>query len=132
LTAADKNNLQNLTVNFPLNRFSLSRALVSGKSTLIRECLLPALQSQLKTKNQTQNFIRPRIHPIRLRSGSVADWPHATLDSRHLRWVFDVIRPVCSRKFPKRGCAVIAEPIFFQQRAGRCPQCEGAGKSNSK
>ena len=29
-----------------------------------------------------------RAHPGRLRSGSIADWPHTALHSRHLRWFF--------------------------------------------
>src|SRR5439155_12525839 len=46
---AAANNLKGLTVHFPLNRLVVVTGVsASGKSTLIRECLLPALENALK------------------------------------------------------------------------------------
>src|SRR5206468_11899832 len=48
LHGASVNNLKNLTVHFPLNRFVVVTGVSgSGKSTLIRECLLPAVAAAI-------------------------------------------------------------------------------------
>src|SRR6185436_12005124 len=49
LRRASRNNLKDLTIEFPLGRLVLVTGVSgSGKSTLIRECLLPALTEALK------------------------------------------------------------------------------------
>ena len=46
-----KNNLKNISVAIPLGRFvAVSGVSGSGKSTMVRECILPELQAALKTK----------------------------------------------------------------------------------
>jgi excinuclease ABC subunit A len=51
LRHANKNNLKDLTVRFPLRRLVLVTGVSgSGKSTLIRECLFPALTDALKSR----------------------------------------------------------------------------------
>ncbi len=53
LEAADKNNLKNLTVQFPLGVMcGISGVSGSGKSTLIMQELVPALQRELGSKKQ--------------------------------------------------------------------------------
>jgi excinuclease ABC subunit A len=60
---ASTNNLEDLTVRFPLNRFVVVTGVSgSGKSTLIRECLLPTLEATLKSRN-------PPARPKPLRRG---------------------------------------------------------------
>ena len=95
LRGASKNNLKDLTVRFPLGRLVLVTGVSgSGKSTLIRECLLPALKSSI-----TRHAPRTTHHTFAtVLTGSDSlqavyevdqspDWPHAALDSRHLRRV---------------------------------------------
>src|SRR5262249_53376670 len=51
LEGAHTNNLKNLVVQFPLQRFVVVTGVSgSGKSTLIRECLLPTLLRSLNTR----------------------------------------------------------------------------------
>ncbi|MBI3848984.1 MAG: excinuclease ABC subunit UvrA [Verrucomicrobia bacterium] len=51
ITNATRHNLQNLSVEIPLNRFvCVTGVSGSGKSTLIREVLFPALQESLKSQ----------------------------------------------------------------------------------
>src|SRR5205814_2988059 len=55
LRDAAANNLKNLTVSFPINRFVVVTGVSgSGKSTLIRECLLPAVQSALARRSKSR------------------------------------------------------------------------------
>ena len=59
LHAASANNLKDLKVRFPLERFvCITGVSGSGKSTLVRECLLPALRATLKGSGNTQRASR--------------------------------------------------------------------------
>ncbi|HXG48152.1 MAG TPA: excinuclease ABC subunit UvrA, partial [Methylomirabilota bacterium] len=50
VSGADRNNLRNLTVRIPLERFvCLTGVSGSGKTTLVREVLVPALRARLQT-----------------------------------------------------------------------------------
>ena len=112
LRGANKNNLKNLTVSFPLGRLVLVTGVSgSGKSTLIRECLLPALKSSITRP-------APRTpHPAPLLTGfdslqavyevdqspigrTPRSIPPPTSDSL-------TISANCSRKSPRRGCGAI-------------------------
>src|ERR1019366_5965226 len=62
LSGAKKNNLQDLTVRFPLGRLVLVTGVSgSGKSTLIRECVLPALKSAITHHVSRFTHHAPRI-----------------------------------------------------------------------
>ena len=71
LRGAKANNLRNLSVAFPLRRFvCLTGVSGSGKSTLLRECLLPALRRELRTREPAGGQVRAR--PGRLGGGGGA------------------------------------------------------------
>jgi excinuclease ABC subunit A len=131
LRGADKNNLKNLTVDFPLGRLVVVTGVSgSGKSTLIRECLLPALQSQLKTKSpkpktdtltgfgSIQSVYEVDQSPIGRTPRSIPATYVGFLDD--IRKLFAQVPEARLRGYgPGR--------FSFNSPQGRCPQCEGAG-----
>jgi len=143
LRGANRNNLKNLTVRFPLGRLVLVTGVSgSGKSTLIRECLLPALTDALKAR-KARHAPPPRRQA---RSGNHQP-PLSGFDT--IQAVYEVDQsPIgrTPRSIPatyvgfldeiRRLFAQLPEArlrgygpgrFSFNSQQGRCPQCEGAG-----
>jgi len=151
LEHADRNNLQDLTVRFPLGRLVLVTGVSgSGKSTLIRECLLPALTDAIKTRKPRfpagQNSASvprgtpnpPRVLPSSALAG--ADSIHAVYEvdqspiGRTPRSIpatyvgfFDDIRQLFAQVPEARLRGYGPGRFSFNSPQGRCPECEGAG-----
>jgi excinuclease ABC subunit A len=146
LEAASANNLKNLTVAFPLNRFIVVTGVSgSGKSTLIRECLLPALEHALKGGR------RSREAPSKLGSAGASPHAHASRITHHelLKHVYEVdqspigrtprstpatyvgffddIRELFAQTPEARMRGYSASRFSFNSAQGRCPECQGAG-----
>jgi excinuclease ABC subunit A len=133
LAGANKNNLKNLTVRFPLGRLVLVTGVSgSGKSTLIRECLLPALKSVLAA-HATRN-----THHSRLLSGSDSLQSVYEVDQspigRTPRSIpatyvgfFNDIRQLFAQVPEARLRGYSPSRFSFNSAQGRCPECEGAG-----
>jgi excinuclease ABC subunit A len=139
---ATRNNLQNLTVRFPLGRLVLVTGVSgSGKSTLIRECLLPALQAALGSRK------RPDVSA--LRSFNASPLPtvtgHESLAAVHevdqspigrtprstpATYVgfFDDIRALFAQVPEARLRGYGPGRFSFNSPAGRCTGCDGAGQ----
>src|SRR6185312_15434020 len=141
---AAKNNLNDLTVKFPLGRLVVVTGVSgSGKSTLIRECLLPALTQTLKSGN-TQHATRPAA-PKRSEGGNTAltglesikavyevDQSPIGRTPRSIPatyvGVFDEIRKLFAQVPEARLRGYSPSRFSFNSAQGRCPECEGAGQ----
>ena len=142
LKDAGRNNLQDLTVHFPLGRLVLITGVSgSGKSTLIRECLLPALAEALQsrkhgTRNREHGTRPPAYGSALAGAGSV----HAVYEvdqspiGRTPRSIpatyvgfFDDIRQLFAQVPEARLRGYGPGRFSFNSPQGRCPECEGAG-----
>src|SRR5439155_9946166 len=132
LRDAAQNNLKDLTVEFPLNRFVVVTGVSgSGKSTLVRECLLPAVQTVLQRK-------RPSPADLAKISGWEAFQAVYEVDQSPIGrtpcstpWtyvgVFDEIRKLLAQVPEARLRGYSGSRFSFNSQQGRCPGCEGAG-----
>ncbi len=139
LRGAKKNNLKNLTVKFPLNRFVVITGVSgSGKSTLIRECLLPALKAALGKPSAKAKSGEADLASHGALSGVEAIREVHEVDQspigRTPRSVpatyvgfFDEIRKVFAQVPEARLRGYGPGRFSFNSAAGRCPSCEGAG-----
>jgi excinuclease ABC subunit A len=136
LRGAGANNLKNLTAGFPLGRFiCLTGVSGSGKSTLLRQCLLPALRRQLRTRNPPEEKSAPG--PALSGAGAVRAVYEVdqTPIGRTTRSVpatyagfFDDIRRLFAQTPEARLRGYSAGRFSFNSAQGRCPGCLGAGQ----
>jgi len=135
---ADKNNLKNLTVKFPLGRFvAVTGVSGSGKSTLIRECLLPAVTEAVKSRKKTRAAADTKdggVHVTGFDSiQSVYEVDQSPI-GRTPRSIpatyvgfFDDVRKLFAQVPEARLRGYSPSRFSFNSAQGRCPQCEGAG-----
>ena len=138
---AAKNNLKNVTVKFPLGRLVVVTGVSgSGKSTLIRECLLPALQTR-SAQNRTRRSRNPQtaIRISRLRNIQAVYEVDQSPIGRTPRSIpatyvgfFDEIRKLFAQVPEARLRGYSPSRFSFNSAQGRCPECEGAGRSSWK
>jgi excinuclease ABC subunit A len=132
LHKASKNNLQNLTVKFPLGRLvCVTGVSGSGKSTLIRECLLPSLTQALKSR-KTQNAIRNLSGLESIKSVYEVDQSPIGRTPRSIPATyvgfFDDIRKLFAQVPEARLRGYSPSRFSFNSAQGRCSECEGAGQ----
>ncbi len=154
LEHADRNNLKDLTVRFPLGRLVLVTGVSgSGKSTLIRECLLPALTQVLHRRRDntatggTQQQRRdvspgafaeapgfPRLRVTGFDSIQAVHEVDQSPIGRTPRSVpatyvgfFDEIRRLFAETAEARLRGYGPGRFSFNSLQGRCPECQGAG-----
>ena len=133
LHKASKNNLQNLTVRFPLGRLvCVTGVSGSGKSTLIRECLLPALTQALKSRN-TQHATRNTLTGLEsikavyeVDQSPIGRTPRS-IPATYVGF-FDEIRKLFAQVPEARLRGYSPSRFSFNSAQGRCPECEGAGQ----
>jgi excinuclease ABC subunit A len=130
---ARANNLKNLTVCFPLNRFVVVTGVSgSGKSTLLRECLIPALQNCLAKQETSTNELCKISGYESLKAVYEVDQSPVgrTPRSTPATYVgfFDVIRQLFAQTPEARLRGYSPSRFSFNSAQGRCPECEGAGQ----
>jgi excinuclease ABC subunit A len=137
LQDASVNNLKNLAVRFPLNRFVVVTGVSgSGKSTLVRECLLPAVETALK-RNARNSKPESRIgspqvagHELLKAVYEVDQSPIGrTPRSTPATYVgfFDDIRALFAQTPEAKMRGYTMSRFSFNSAQGRCPECEGSG-----
>jgi len=133
---ARKNNLQDLTIKFPLGRFVLVTGVSgSGKSTMVRECLLPAVSQALKTRKGDSAGDANAVSRISgydtLQSVYEVDQSPIGRTPRSIPATyvgfFDHIRQLFAQVPEARLRGYSPSRFSFNSAQGRCPQCEGAG-----
>ena len=133
LRGADKNNLKNLTVRFPLARLVLVTGVSgSGKSTLVRECLLPALKSA--TVRHAPRATQPAtvltgfdsIQAVYEVDQSPIGRTPRSIPATYVGF-FDDIRQLFAQVPEARLRGYSPSRFSFNSAQGRCPECEGAG-----
>ena len=133
LRGADKNNLKNLTVRFPLGRLVLVTGVSgSGTSTLVRDCLLPALKSA--TVRHAPRATQPAtvltgfdsIQAVYEVDQSPIGRTPRSIPATYVGF-FDDIRQLFAQVPEARLRGYSPSRFSFNSAQGRCPECEGAG-----
>jgi len=138
LAGATLHNLKGVTLEIPLGRFVVvSGVSGSGKSSLLRECLLPLLTDAIKAKGGRAPS-GPADERGKLVSGhgqvrAVYEVDQAPI-GRTPRSIpatyvgfFDAIRALFAQVPEARLRGYAAGRFSFNSAQGRCPDCEGAG-----
>lgn len=136
LLGAAGNNLKDLDVSMPLGRLVvISGVSGSGKSTLVRECLLPAVARVTGQASKagegrgrgkvelTREGIIGKVYEID--QAPIGRTPRS-IPATYVG-IFDAIRKVFSQLPEARVRGYGPGRFSFNSRAGRCPECEGAG-----
>ncbi len=135
LKGASVHNLKNLTVEFPLNRLVVVTGVSgSGKSTMIRECLLPAVRASLDKKNKTADTQAGKIvkgadllHAVYEVDQSPIGRTPRSIPATYVGF-FDEIRNLFAQIPEARLRGYTASRFSFNSAQGRCPECQGAGQ----
>jgi len=141
LTGARGNNLQNLTVEFPLGLLCLVTGVSgAGKSTLVQKTLYPALAGTLAKKRdkEDEGAIAKEALPFDDLLGTGALEDVVLIDqapigrsprSNPLTYIkaFDLVRAVFAEQPDARARGLTAGDFSFNVAGGRCEACEGAG-----
>jgi excinuclease ABC subunit A len=131
---ASANNLKDLTVIFPLNRLVVVTGVSgSGKSSLVRECLLPSLEAAVRRSGRTaagnQACELEGAESIKavyeVDQSPIGRTPRST-PATYVGF-FDTIRQLFSQTPEARLRGYGPGRFSFNSPQGRCPNCEGAG-----
>lgn len=120
LRGAKARNLKNITLQLPLGAFTcLSGPGGSGKSTLIHECLLPALKAgEVQGADSISRVVLLDQSPL----GSSPRSTPATATG-----LLDVLRPLYAALPLSRQRGYTAGRFSLNVRGGRCERCSGTG-----
>ncbi len=140
LRHARRNNLKDVSVRFPLGRLVLVTGVSgSGKSSLIRECLLPALKAKVVPRGATKPSSRSTdvdrqttiagfnsLQAVYEVDQSPIGRTPRSIPATYVGF-FDDIRQLFAQVPEARLRGYSPSRFSFNSAQGRCPQCEGAG-----
>tara|TARA_Y100001968_G_scaffold87342_1_gene78307 strand:- start:1028 stop:3679 length:2652 start_codon:yes stop_codon:yes gene_type:complete len=123
-----KNNLKNLSVAIPLGRFvAVSGVSGSGKSTMVRECVLPELKAVLKAKRGNRSLegvdCIKAVHEVD--QSPIGRTPRS-VPATYVGF-FDTIRQLFAQVPEARMRGFSPARFSFNSAQGRCPECKGSG-----
>ncbi len=126
------NNLKDLTVHFPLNRFILVTGVSgSGKSSLIRECLVPLAKAAVEAKGaaalgeMSLEGLESIAAVHEVDQSPIGRTPRSTPGT--YVGFFDEIRKLFAQTPEARMRGYQPGRFSFNSKVGRCPECEGMG-----
>ena len=132
LEGAREHNLQNVSVDFPLQRLvTVTGVSGSGKSSLIQDVLAPALMRHFGKATET-----PGVHDRLLGADHLSDVVFVdqspigkTARSNPVSYVgaWDAIREIFATAPESRQRGYTASKFSFNSGDGRCPTCGGSG-----
>ncbi|MCA9021274.1 MAG: excinuclease ABC subunit UvrA, partial [Planctomycetaceae bacterium] len=136
LTKASRNNLQNITVRFPLRQLCVVTGISgSGKSSLIEQTLFPMLAAQLTDTDSSQTDTdcqsitgAEQIDEVILLDHSLTGQNPRSIPATYLN-LFDEIRSIFAQTPDAKLRNLSAGHFSFNSKSGgRCPVCKGTGK----
>ena len=137
LRGALGNNLQNVTVEFPLGVLCLVTGVSgAGKSTLVDKTLYPALARRVKKGADPANFPQPLAYDDVLGTGQLEDVVQIDQSpigrsprSNPATYIkaFDPIRALFAGQLDARTRGLTAGHFSFNVEGGRCDTCHGDG-----
>lgn len=133
ITGACSNNLKNLTVEIPLERFvAITGVSGSGKSTLIHKTLYQALAKILKKENGAvgkfdQLYGIEWVHDIAVLDQKPIGKSARSNPATYLKF-YDDIRKIMSNQSLALKRGYTPQYFSFNVDGGRCPVCKGEGE----
>ncbi len=123
----NRNNLKNVSVAVPLGRVTVVTGVSgSGKSTLIRNCILPAVQADLKTKGKKTIEGTDQIKAVHEVDQSPIGRTPRSVPATYVGF-FDTIRQLFAQVPEARMRGFGPARFSFNSPQGRCGTCKGAG-----
>ena len=133
VTGASENNLQDITVNFPLGIFNVITGVSgSGKSTLVKQILFPALKKNLgefidiKAKYQSIEGSLNLIKKVEFIDQNPIGKSSRSNPATYIK-VYDLIRQLFSEQELAKKRAYKPAHFSFNVDGGRCELCQGEG-----
>jgi excinuclease ABC subunit A len=137
LRGARGNNLQNVTVEFPLGVLCLVTGVSgAGKSTLVNQTLYPGLVRQLRKDSDPAELPQSLDCDDVLGTGQLQDVVHIDQSpigrsprSNPVTYIkaFDPIRALFAEQIEARTRGLTASHFSFNMEGGRCETCNGDG-----
>ena len=133
VTGASENNLQDISVDFPLGVFNVITGVSgSGKSTLVKQILFPALKKNLgefidvKAKYQSIEGSLSQIKKVEFIDQNPIGKSSRSNPATYIK-VYDLIRQLFSEQELAKKRVYKPAHFSFNVDGGRCELCQGEG-----
>ena len=130
VNGADKNNLKNISVNFPVNAMTVITGVSgSGKSSLIKEAILPLMRESVEAKKSVGSRLEGSHKKIKRIEYIDQDPIGKSSRSNPVTYLkaFDSIRDLFSKQPLSRSRSYTPAFFSFNVDGGRCEVCKGDG-----